>query len=378
MTRSCIALTLLLLVFTISLYAIRNAQGHPPLDAQFGAARHGICPLLGDDFHRCGFGLLSHPPQAAPSSAEEGIKLAEQLCPLAFLDEPLDEGNWRAEARRSAGRDVCIVAFIPLASSVEPPVDPYPLEKLPGRKGSREVNHSRYLSGHDPLYDVAVYGSGQVAPVRFEPERVLSVELVEACRRPMREHFAWEDSVEANFGYRPAQLDQGLGSRGAVRSLAAIPARWHEGWRNSATVSQLECQLAHWSDVARRELDAAPWLIAWLQHQPGREVQSRPMVTEQVRITPRHEVELDETPLVPPVTELPVTELSVAELSVTELPEANGCHPGEMDEVCPSIVTRQPLPATRRLVVESLADSLDQTGMLLRNASRQLRELVKN
>jgi hypothetical protein len=367
MTRSCIALTLLFLVFTVSLYAIRNAQGQPPIDARFGATRHGICPLLGDDFHRCGFGLMAAHPLESPPADEEGPTLADQLCPLAFLDKVPDEEEWRIRAERRAGRDVCIVSFIPLASSVEPPVDPYPVDSLLGGGVGRESSHWRYLSGHDPLYDAAVYGRKQEAPARFEPEAVLPVELVEACRRPLREFFAWEDSIEANFGYQPAQLDQGMSLRGAARTLAAIPARWHQNWIHSPAIRQLECQLAQWSDLVRQELDATPWLIAWLEHQPTREVAGRPMVTEQVRIVPREEEGeegIDETTLAPPLV---------------ELPDVERCLGGVEDAApCQRISTRQPLPATQRVLVQSLALSLDQTGILLQNASRQLQELVKN
>jgi hypothetical protein len=363
MTRSCFALTLLLLVLGVSLYAIRNAQGQTHLDARLGSARNCLCPLLGDEVHRCGFGMTPHAAGRfqAPSFSKS-VEFAERLCPLAFADDIRAESQVElvpgsgtdAESLNELTKSTEAVSIEPRAT---PPTDPYPLNRLPASVKSAEVTFARYFSGHDPLYDAVVYGeypSLYQPPVElFEETDFLPVEVVEACRRPLAHVFNLEDSVAVNYGYVPAQLEQGLGTRGALRVLGQLPRRLHQRAMDSALLGNIQCELADVAYRSRRQFPTPTWLAGFQGPQSPHVAAGRPMVTEQVTVEPEDVSSQEEDRTSPPEVANSVTE------------------PHRSSEA-------YALAAPHRVLVKSLAVSLDKTARMLQNASRQLQQLAEN
>lgn len=363
MTRSCFALTLLLLVLGVSLYAIRSAQGQTHLDARLGSARQGLCPLLGDEVHRCGFGLTPHPTGnfRAPSVTKV-LEPVERLCPLAFCDDAELESQFgMVIATKADAKDFTGVLLGSVTSSsparMEPPTDPYPLSSLPSPVVSGNVAHARYLSGHDPLYDSAVYGLYPANSGLFEETDFLPVEVAEACRRPLAELFSLEEPRATNYGYLPAQLDQGLGTRGALRTLGQLPRRLYQRAMDSSLAGNVQCELADIAYRSRRQFQSSAWLASFRGQQPPHMVANRPMVTEQVTLAP-----------LPPELEEELIAADSADLA--SLPKSAPAESHSSGVIV--------LQAPQRLLVQSLAVSLDQTGRLLQNASRQLQQLIEN
>jgi hypothetical protein len=365
MTRSCIALTLFFLVLAGSLYAIRSAQGQTHLDARLGSARPGLCPLLGDEFHRCGFGTTAHPGEGPRVHATvPNLEVTEYLCPFA-LPEALENSfaqeekgdetqGWHALADQGPGAEEdhrCCSGY-----SI-PPADPYPLYSLLGAPVEAAATHARYLSGHDPHYDAVVYGHPFPPVPAVSLAEAVPADLVEACRQPLTYIFVIEDApYEMNYGYQPGQLDATFGTRGAFRSLRAIPERWMRAISESRYLGSLECQLADVAYRLRRDVESSAWLALSAHSAPAQRATGRPMVTQRVFAEE------------PPRTEYgePHQEAAGISTSGSERPL-----PHEEDGT-------RVLANSQRLLVKSLASSLDHTGRLLQNASRRLEGLLDN
>jgi hypothetical protein len=376
MTRSCFALTLLFLVLAGSLYAIRSAQGQTHLDARVGSARPGLCPLLGDEVHRCGFGPLAQPLEGLPTgAAAKRLATTQRLCPLAI--QHADEGADPGEPARVEAEGVAVGWYAAAkqeratsadnrksANRAEPPSDPYPLYSLLGVPVPALAKYAQYLSGHDAYYDSVVYGQPLPKAPIADLASLISFELAEACRRPLANVFPQEDAPDVfNYGYQPAQLDEGLGTRGAARALGQLPQKLTRRLHDSALLGLVQCHLADVSYRARRHIDTASRLADWSGSIPAQHALGRPLVTEQVTLG-------DE--LVGSSVE------SDRELASTGVEELGSKESAEAELTDGQLTDRRAVPEPRRILVRSLASSLDRTGRLLQNASRQLETLLDN
>jgi hypothetical protein len=87
MTRSGLALSILLAVFSASLALVRGARGEQTLDGRHIGTRGSGCPFVGNELYGCGFGLgqcdLGQAPSAVHPTVDYKCAVSE-WCPQAF------------------------------------------------------------------------------------------------------------------------------------------------------------------------------------------------------------------------------------------------------------------------------------------------------
>lgn len=372
MSRSCYALSVLLITFAGSMLVLQAAHGQMLLDARRGPTAHRVCPLLGDHMYDCGYGPLATP--LGLGTIPRGCALTETLGPirLGMFDCAL--------GTTALGTTTLGTTTLAASQEAEASTGPAP---------------QQLLSGHDPLYDTVVYGSGEsnnpttavaetaAAPRGFvfflpdPPEPVAAADerseptvVAEICQQEVFENL-WFDAcwpvpsapqaatvARAPLEVEPESLDEyyamyggdpaahapaALRLRaGAASELLSLPGRLVEAvWNNEFVASRwcewqgLSYRLRHrgYAAVQRVADDYRVWVVSF-----------RPAVTHLAA-----PLAAPQCPLAPAAAE--------AAAAPAAQPDAE---------------------RLGRLMLKSLARKLDQTGRLLQNASRELDSLLEN
>lgn len=363
MSRPGYALSLLLVVFAGSMMLVQAAHGQSILDARLGYARYQLCPLLGDQMVSCGYGPLATPLglAEAPSRyalgacsqcrfspaetvAEASGPQREQL--LSGHDANYDQVVYGAEGTKDAENadPLGYVFFIPDAAPEHLLPQPESFEIRTAAHAVLERVEQLLTYGRRdacwPVPPLAAAASPTPANLAWaldtEPKSIDDyfvmfggADEVHAAQQAVA---AWQEKRQAEA--RAA----------AFAALVRLPGAVRDHYWNASELAMWRCELndmsyrlrASWRDAATRLALARPyqqWVAA-----------GRPAVADQALPAAASFANVDEA--------------ARADTDAQQLRNAS--------------------QLLGRLVLKSLAHSLDRTGRVLQNASREIHGLLEN
>jgi hypothetical protein len=354
MSRPSYALTFLLLVFSGSLLLVGKARSEQLLNSRHGGGRPAMCPLLADELGDGGLGLhfgngcLGAPPY-------EG-RLAIPLRRTTMVAPPCAVSEWFGQ------RASCVKAQKPSLQADNVSVS-HPTS----------LDASYFISGHDAVYDAAVYGRKAAASPHAANVSVRSSDgwdgwdwCEDACldfpspreKTPAFETVRKADIVVPSSGREleaePDSLEDYFALYGGrpQSSRPAYQGCWTEATRRTPSPAKLEApqvnivgSVERWWDAS---LAAVPIDHLWCR-------------LESLRLTWKYRV---------------IDGWAVARRQWVTLQQSTY----KVTDRAPT-AGQEPIPVRhtiRRMALLSAAGSLHHVSQVLQNASRHLTQMVEN